>query len=496
MKRMLFVVPLAMALAADSFGATTVINGVIGSRTDLLNYCPGGVSTAKLEFQDSSGPFYASRNLTIAGLCDNWRTATLDLDADRVITLTGHMYGMTAGFVCKGGIYDFQNAYGFNTGAWDEWTQRAVGMTLDGAVFTNMPSVVLQNNGQKGGAWTLKNGARIYSAGVFQMAAWGVPATDLAFDMSSGAQVSCSFFETDGGASGRANIPRVLKLSGTGTKLSSRGADVNKIGRGFSRAEVHVSDHAELTLGDTTYLGLEPFSYCNALRVSGSAKANLGVVYLGCNGGGSNIVEVTGEAVVSTGHFYLNGGNVNTKGNTLVVSNATVNSTKLFSPQDKGSDSTIRVSGDHPKIRVDAGRSKFGTAFEMNRGVRMIFDIPRTGYVDDQIPIVVTGVYTDPVETPMGTYASDPSKLAIELNGVAACQEWLQEETELRKKRIVLLHVAGSIDGYGDAIAAVNETLPDKCKLLVTSGAKAGLASGAALVLEVGAHRGSILTVR
>lgn len=493
----LFAGLLAALLSADSLGANVIINGVM-SKTDLAGRCTDGVSTSMFEFQDSAGPFYASRDLTIAGMYDNWRSAKLELDAGRTITLTGHMYGNTANFNCKGGVYDFQNKYGFNTGGWNEAVNK-VGMTLDGAVFTNMSSVVLQNNSQAGGTWTMKNGARIHASGAFTMVAGNAYARNLTMDMSSGSKFFCSSFQTDGGRDAASTLAHFLKLTGNGTKLETLGTSANKIGNGAPFAEVNVSDHAELKLGGTTYIGMEALSYSNALRLFGSATATLGPLYLGCNGGGSNVVEVAGESVLTTEDLYLNGGASSVKGNSLIVSNATVNAKTLCSPVSKGKDTTLRVSGDHPKIRVNSGKLAYETAFEMNNGVKMVFDIPRTGYVDDQIPIVVTGTFDDGgtvSERPMGTFVTDPKTLTIKLNGVDEFQTWLEKNTEISKKKIVLMHVAGGIGGYDAAITAANQGLPEKCFLYTTAGANVGLTGGTALVLEVGAHRGLVITIQ
>lgn len=416
-----------------------------------------------------------SQNVTFYGMLANWGTTKIKAADGVVVTMNDNIGAWTGNMQLTGGLYDFGGTHGFLTN--DGWNDTVFGgqptkMTFDGAVLTNLNKIILQNNGNaqpKIPVWTLTNGAGLHTEGSFQMAYNGVPANGLTLTASGGSHLSCGRFESDGGNNNATLLrPHVINLSGTGTHFVSAGTDVNHIGRAYSGAEMNVSDGAELDFAaGTTYLGLEARCTSNRLQVTSGAVARLGFLYLGCNGGGYNVVSVLDNATMSAVSFYLGGGNASTVGNTLIVSNATVNAGKLMVLGTQGHQNTIRLSGESPRLAIDAGeRQATGNAFELQNETTLVFDVPAAGYSEGIVPITISGtLLKDGAEEYIGTYCSDGS-LSIKINGVEECLQDMCQHNEFRRT-YVLLQTRGGISYPDSTFEAANADLPDKCRLFV-----------------------------
>lgn len=416
-----------------------------------------------------------SRNVTFYGILANWGTTKITAAPGVVVAVKDNVGCWTGNLYLKGGLYDFEGTHGFLTN--DGWNETVFGgqpttVTFEGAVLTNLNMVILQNNGNaqpKVPVWTLKDGAGLHTAGSFQLAYYGVPANGLTLTASGGSRLSCGRFESDGGnADATLFRPHVVNLSGAGTRFVSAGKDVNHIGRAYSGAEMNVADGAELDFSaGTTYLGLEGRCTSNRLQVTSGAVARLGFLYLGCNGGGHNVVSVSDRAALSVTDFYLGGGHPSTVGNTLIVSNATVSARRLAVLSNQGRRNAIRVSGESPRIAIDVGkRQSAGNAFELMNETTLVFDIPASGYADGIVPITVSGtMLTNEGEEPVGTYCLDGS-LSIRINGVEACQRDMSARNEFRRT-YVLLQTQGGIDYPASTFESVNATLPDRSRVFV-----------------------------
>lgn len=416
-----------------------------------------------------------SQNVTFYGMLADWGTTKIKAANGVVVTMNDNIWTLTGNMQLTGGLYDFGGTHGFLTNdGWNDtvFSGQPTKMTFDGAVLTNLNKIILQNNGNaqpKIPVWTLTNGAGLHTEGSFQMAYYGVPADGLTLTASGGSQLSCGRFESDGGNNNATSLrPHVINLSGAGTRFVSAGTDVNHIGRAYSGAEMNVSDGAELNFAaGSTYLGLEARCTSNRLQVASGAVARLGSLYLGCNGGGYNAVSVLDNATMSVVDFYLGGGHASTMGNTLVVSNATVNAKRLVVLGNQGHQNTIRLSGESPRLAIDAGeRQATGNAFELQNETTLVFDVPAAGYGDGFVPITISGtMLKDGAEEPIGTYCSDGS-LSIKINGAEECQRDMSEHNEFRRT-YVLMQTRGGISYPDSTFEAVNATLPDKSCVFV-----------------------------
>lgn len=477
------VLTVTVLTAAASFGSY-VIKDKNSGPYDLadVNLYGGSYPTSSIEFQQAAGPFVAKSDVTLPGLFCNWGTTTIGYDTTHpgVIKLSGNLGICNGTFKLNGCIIDFQGSYGFDTGSWNEYRFRGGSMILDGCILTNMARAVLQNNGQAAASWTMRNNARIYCNGVFGLTANAVPANNIKFSMSSGAQVVAGYFQTDGGYA--YNYPHHLVLTGEGTKFSCTNTTAqSKIGNGYANASVTVSDHANLDFSKgTTYIGLEANSKNNRLTVTNNATATFNALYAGCNGaGGSNTIEVLDGAVLTARTIYLNGGGASVRGNKLIVSNATVTTGSLYNLNNFGYDSTIRISGDRPQIVVTGEGNTQGNAIESCHGTTYLFDIPSGGYASGIVPIRVQGAN--------GLYGD--SSLRFRFTGIEDLQRTMTR-SRISRVQIPLITVVGGISVGSAVMDDANAALPERCRLY--NGSYNG---NTALMLEVKSFSGTIIVI-
>ncbi len=463
----------ATALAAAASFGNYVVNRKSAGPYNLadVNFWGGAYPTETIEFQESRGPFWALSNVTLPALYNNWGTTVINFDPERpgVITLNGNLGTNTGSYQLNGCIIDFQGLYGFNTNqGWNDWVMRGGTMDLDGCILTNMNQVILLNNGNSGNLlpkYLMHNNARVYCNGVFQIAFYGAPARGLTFPMESGAQVVAGYFLSDGGYQNASTADHHLTLTGAGTKFTSKGTSDNVIGYNAAGATVTVDDQAAVDFSvRTTSLGLQPGSICNRLTVKNRATASFNILYMGMNGGGSNTIEVLDEATVTAWNLHVNGGNASVKGNTLLVSNATLTVNSLYNLNDKGSDSTIHVSGDHPQIVVTGSN---GNAIESFNGTTYLFDIPADGYAAGTVPIRVTGVSVNGGQ-PAGIALYGDSLLRFRFTGVEALQRQMYRK-RLGRVRIPLLTATGGVVLAQGVLDDANANLPEGSRLFVAT---------------------------
>ena len=445
----------AVMASAVIAAANTIFPTTSGDISDP-EYWGGAIPSDAIELKGGTTAFAISRDVSFAGIFNNWGTLNITVDVGRTVTLNGNLWSATGLVNLNGGTYDVRGVYGFNTGAWNEWVWRSNAATFNGCVLTNMENVVLKNNGQPGLTWRMSGNAAIYTSGPFRLAAYGALVDDgQAFLMSSGAKVVCSRLQTDCGKNGSDIVYRraELHLSGSGTSFTATGNEANMIGDRYSGARLIVDDFAHLNLTNgLTYLGAEAVSVSNVVSVSNHATADFQNVYLGGYGSGcgSSRFEVLSDARVTTDAFYATGGNSKCRDNMIVISNATL-SCRVFTNggiNNSGSNTTVRISGDHPQLISWGDHS---LALSLCNSPKLIFDIPLAGYRSGIIPIRVENysIWGD------GT-------AAIEFNGVDEYQRALKGRQG--RQRIPLIYAAQEIRLHDGFYESVNASLPQGCR--------------------------------
>ena len=457
----------AVAAASSAVAvANTIFPATSGDISDPA-YWGGAIPSDVIELKGGTTAFTVSRDVSFAGIFNNWGTLNITVDAGRTVALNGNLWSTSGLINLNGGIYDFQGTYGFNTGTWAEGVWRVNAAKFNGCVLTNMVNVVLKNNGQPGLTWRMSDNAAIYTSGPFRLAAYGALVDDgQAFLMSSGAKVVCGRLQTDCGKNGSDIVYRraELRLSGNGTSFTATGGESNMIGDKYSGARLIVDDFAHLSLTNgLTYLGTEAVSVSNVVSVSNHATADFQAVYLGGYGlgCGSSRFEVLSDARVTADAFYATGGNSGCRDNMIVVSNATL-SCRVFTnggANNSGSNATVRISGDHPQL-ISWGIHSL--AFCLCNSPKLIFDIPLAGYRSGIIPIRVENysIWGD------GT-------AAVEFNGVDEYQRALKGRQG--RQRIPIIYAAQGILLHDGFYESANASLPQGCRFYYDGDSKCAI---------------------
>ena len=384
---------LTLALSSATVSATN-ISKTSGDLSDPV-FWGGTLPTDRIAFQCGGGNFTIGRDVSFAGMYLDWSVVKIDASANNpTITMTApvDMYKNRT-FTFKGGTYDFGGTAAFNTGSWADNRFNSDTITLDGCVFTNSAGINLQNNNGPGCTYTLQNGSGLHINGNLVFKPASVSGSGLSLSVLSGSTLKCRRIVSDNVAVTR-DLPVVV--SGAGSSLvatgNPSGENWTAFGRHSSGVRLVVDDgaHVDFTAnGSGFYLGAEGSSQSNEVTVAGGSTATFPYVYLGgWSGTGRNVFRVLGGSTVSAWDFHLGGANANVRDNELVVSNATLNVSTLFTDASKGSGATIRLQGANPKINI---LSSSGGAGQFVNSTTIVFDVPLGGYATGPIVTAPNG---------------------------------------------------------------------------------------------------------
>ena len=165
----------------------------------------------------------------------------------------------------------------------------------------------------------------------------------------------------------------------------------------------NVVDVADGTVNVTHNLIFGKWGYGNRMRVHDGGKVTVGGTFKwGLNESGvasNNVMGVLSGGEVVAKEFIVYGTN-----HTLVVSNGTIRTTNEkangiqlpWYNNDRDWDFTLEVAGTNPVLRAE-GTPSSAYVFAIRRGAKVMFHVPRTGYVEAplQAPNGLFGIFDD-----------------------------------------------------------------------------------------------------
>lgn len=489
-------------MAAVAFGLLTVRPGTAADIAfpnadgsgDLMSATAwgGSIPTTDRPKISAAGSYTCSQDGTLPGLSfgfSNNQTATVTLDADRKIDMTGKLYlGSYKTIEFIGGTWDFGERAGIEWG--DYGVVKKVSVIQDSCVITNLTTFMPSYNATELVSWRLTNRSVLHTQGNFKPDYFGNGIYSVRIEDGSSAYAGGILEMGRRNNNNRAAVNQSVVVDGADSTFTfGRAGESSLVGDMLSGAFVEARNGGKVTGKGKIIIGrgnadaTAPTTN-NVMRAIGSGSSmSLTEVHLGEHANSSsNRIEALdgGQVDISWVSWYGDG-------NGLVCSNGVVNIHQSAQYTGNGN-SFVRVQGDRPLVKLsDADATQ--TAFK--KGFRFIFDLPANGYQ-----------YDSPTDCPIKSLfknAWDDGTATFEINGLNAYMKRMRAQG-VRTERIRLAYFdTNAYDGPLTAtrLAAANALLPEGVTLS-SPGREASASDGIgrSLYLEVTAKLGLVVIFR